>query len=143
MTALRSHKEEKRYIALRKVTTDGCPFCNLTPKNPTFIEETPNFVVVSNNFPYSLWEGQGVVEHLMVVPKKHITSLKALSIAESKEYLDILTKYEESDYNIYTRSQNSVTRTVSHHHTHFIKLDHKKRTFLFMLKWPSYIRASF
>jgi diadenosine tetraphosphate (Ap4A) HIT family hydrolase len=143
MTALRSHKHERQYKDYRKRETDSCPFCDVTPKSNSYVEETATFLVVRNNFPYTLWEGQGVDMHLMVVPKEHTNTLSDLSDAQSKEYLELLQKYEENGYNLYMRSLDSTTRTVAHHHTHLIKTDNKMRKFLLMLKWPKYIRASF
>lgn len=142
MTATRSTKEEKQYRSYRKNAPHSCPFCDISPSSPSFIEETANFVVINNTFPYSMWDGQSVVEHLMVVPKVHTNTLRNLTAAQSKEYLDILRQYEEYGYNVYTRSQQSVTRSIVHHHTHFIKTNNQERSLLILLRRPFYLRGS-
>lgn len=142
MTATRSTQEEKRYKRYLKHHDGICPFCESASQTPALTEESTNFLVVKNSFPYSIWDGQSVKEHLMVVPRKHTDSLAGLSLQQSKEYLDILRKYEESGYNIYTRSLNSTTRSITHHHTHLIKTNHKTHKLLILARWPFYIRGS-
>ena len=143
MTATRSSQEEISYRKARKSAPQNCPFCEVRVSSDSYVDQSDNFFIIKNNFPYSLWEAQGVDDHLMVIPKKHILSLKELSPEQSKEYVDILKKYEDQNYNVYLRSINSSTRSVLHHHTHLLKTDNKHRKFVILFKWPMYIRMSF
>lgn len=100
----------------------ACPFCSISIENPQYINETDNFWIIQNRFPYDTWEGQAVLSHLMIVPKVHLTSLKYLSESESKEFILLLADYEHSGYNVYARTASSKTRSIKHQHTHLIQL---------------------
>lgn len=100
---------------------DGCAFCLLDKSSPQVLSETKYFKIVRNIFGYSLWDGQKVSDHLMVVPKKHTDSLKDLSAAEAQEFMSIISEYEGKSYNIYARAASSPIKTVVHQHTHLIK----------------------
>lgn len=109
----------------------GCPFCNLkdTELNPIprkILQETTHMVVMGNMFPYQIWEHHDVLEHYMIVPKRHVGSLKELTPAERTEIMDLFSEYEARGYNIYTRATESKVRTLAHIHVHLIKIDHKK-----------------
>ena len=72
MTATRSRREEKHYKgSLHRSRNDGCPFCAITAGSNQLVEDGTAHKVIRNRFPYSLWDGQRVIDHLMVVPKKH------------------------------------------------------------------------
>lgn len=129
MTASRSRKEERHYAQhQRTVNKNVCAFCHIEKGDAQFIEETPHFKVIKNFFPYSLWDGQDVADHLMVVPKRHTDSLARMNNKEKIEYVNILEKYESHGYNIYSRAPSSSIKSVIHQHTHFIKpgIDRKK-----------------
>lgn len=99
-----------------------CPFCEISIDNEHYINETDNFWIVRNIFPYQVWEGQPVLSHLMIVPKAHLLSLKYLSESESKEFVLLVADYEHSGYNVYARTAGSKTRSIEHQHTHLIQL---------------------
>ena len=141
MTATRSTQEEIQYKIYQKKNIAGCPLCNIKPTDSKYISESKHFQVIRNDFPYSIWDGQKVTEHLMIVPKDHRDTLIGLPEAAFVEYMALVTKYENSGYNIYTRSKQSVTRSVIHHHTHFIRSGSKIR-FVLMTRWPFYVRLS-
>ena len=143
MTAQRSTKEEFDYAKYLKTKggTD-CPFCNMNTGHPQFVLETDNLKVLRNRTPYSLWDSQGVIDHLMIVPKVHTAKLGDLDAKAAAELIALIGTYEIDGYNIYARAVTSTTRSVVHQHTHLIKLDGKKRTFLFMLRRPWYFRIS-
>lgn len=140
MTATRSRREELHYKdSLRQSRGDGCPFCAITTDTERVVESGRNFFVIHNIFPYSLWDGQYVIDHLMVVPKRHINSLSALKTREKAEYVDILGQYESNGYNIYARAPQSTTKSVPHQHTHLIRLNGKRPRFVLLSHKP-YIR---
>lgn len=142
MTAPRSTKEERSYQKQRKQdVADGCPFCAIAVGHPQYVRETAHLKVIRNRTPYSLWDSQGVVEHLMIVPKQHTNKLGSLGAQAAVEYIALVDEYESKGYNLYARSVTSTNRSVVHQHTHLIKLDGKERSFLLMMKKPWYVRV--
>jgi ATP adenylyltransferase len=140
MTATRSRKEEKVYKKYLKMTDHSiCSFCPIKAGEDQFVEETKNFKIIKNIFAYSIWDGQKVVDHLMVTPKKHTDSLAAMAPAEKIEYVDIIEKYESQGYNIYSRAPASAIKSIPHQHTHLIKTEGDSKRFVFLLRKP-YIR---
>src|SRR5262245_17333500 len=113
----RYRHEQKAYDRLPKAA--GCPFCEpdnpiLNPKPRRTVKQTANFSIISNMFPYRLWEHLDVTDHLLVVPKRHINSLRALTVAERKELMDIFCEYEPLGYSNYTRPPGTVARSLPH-----------------------------
>lgn len=100
----------------------ACPFCSIRVGDEHYINETDNFWIIRNRFPYQTWESQSVLSHLMIVPKAHLLSLKHLSESQSKEFILLLADYEHSGYNVYARTAGSKTRSIEHQHTHLIQL---------------------
>jgi diadenosine tetraphosphate (Ap4A) HIT family hydrolase len=143
MTAPRSTKEEFVYRRhLKADKTKDCPFCEMQPGHPQFVRETNHLKVVRNRVPYSLWDNQKVLEHLMVVPKKHTDKLGDLGDAAAVEFIKLIDEYESTGYNIYARAVDSSNRSVKHQHTHLMKLAGKEVNFLFMMRKPWYFRLS-
>ncbi len=143
MTATRNGREEREYIRYRKTHhPKGCPFCNIKRSDGQHIKSYKYFTVIRNIFPYSLWDGQGVVDHLMVTPKKHTDRLSGQPDAAAIEYVRIVEKYELDGYNVYTRTFKSSSKSVAHYHTHLIKLDGRERWFVWKLKKPFDMRFS-
>lgn len=144
MTAQRSTKEEKLYRKYKIVhKSTACPFCEIKIGHPQFVEETDNFMVISNRIPYSIWDGQIVKEHLMLVPKVHTDRLGGIDSKHASEYLQIINKYESEGYNMYSRAPQSKIKSVFHQHTHLLKLGGNERKFLFFMRKPFYVRASY
>lgn len=121
MSVLRTKKDEKRYQAYLQTKGPGCDFCTLAEGNPQFISATTSFKVIHNRFPYAIWDGQSVADHLLIVPKEHLTSMRAFTPKQAVEYLDLVSSYEENGYHVYARAVDSVARTLPHQHTHLIK----------------------
>jgi diadenosine tetraphosphate (Ap4A) HIT family hydrolase len=144
MTATRSTHEEYLYRKQRQNEANGtCPFCSIHKGHTQYVEETRYFKIIRNRTPYSIWDGQGVMDHLMIIPKKHTDKLGDLSSKARVEYVDLIDKYESKAYNLYARAPASKVKSVSHHHTHLIQLDNKERSFIFLVRKPFYIRLSF
>lgn len=89
-----------------------------------------------------MWDGQGVLDHLMIVPKAHTDKLGGLSEQAAIEYLQLIDRYETKGYNLYARAPGSTVKTVVHQHTHLILLDGQDRRFVLALRKPFYIRFS-
>lgn len=136
--ATRSKKEEVRYAKHRKEvhSKTKCIFCDYTNKDESFISETKSFKIIKNLFPYTHWDGQGVLDHIMIVPKKHTDSLGDLSSHEAIEYVNLISSYEKRGYSVYSRPPSSTRKTVVHQHTHLIELDDQTKKFVFFLRKP-------
>jgi diadenosine tetraphosphate (Ap4A) HIT family hydrolase len=134
----RTRKEEKNYYLHRKEihSKTDCIFCDYTSKDESFISETKSFKIIDNIFPYTQWDGQGVLDHIMIVPKKHTDTLSDLTSYEAIEYVELVSSYESRGYSVYSRAQNSTRKTVAHQHTHLIKLDDQTKKFVFYLRKP-------
>lgn len=141
MTATRSRKEEITYQKHRaKKKSPVCDFCVITKNDDQFVKEGIYFIIIRNIFSYSIWDGQDVIDHLMLVPKKHTDSLSTLPKAAAEEYVKTISGYEKDGYNIYARAPSSVIKSITHQHTHFIKTHGKPKNFVFLLRAPYYIR---
>lgn len=114
------HKEYLEYLA----TIDGCDFCQTaTDPNATVLSDMQDFWIIKARFPYQIWDGCPVKEHLLLVPKRHVVSVSALTDTEKKIYVDLVGEYEEKGYVVYSRSPRAHTKSMVHHHTHFIMLE--------------------
>lgn len=135
----RSRKENKVYRThiknVHKKTK--CIFCDLKEGDAQFIKETKSFKIVKNAFPYSFWDNQTVIDHIMILPKKHVDSISSFTAQESIEFVDILSSYELQGYNIWARSPKSILKSVIHQHTHLIKPGNKRWKFLFYIHKPN------
>jgi len=141
MTATRSRKEEITYRTHQsKQKNTGCVFCHIKKGHDQFISEHTYFIVIRNIFEYSIWDGQKVVDHLMLVPKKHTDSLGELPTGAAEEFVKIISAYEKKSYNIYARAPLSVIKSVVHQHTHLIKTVGRPKNFVFLLRKPLYVR---
>jgi diadenosine tetraphosphate (Ap4A) HIT family hydrolase len=85
---MRSAKLERVYIKhLKNADVSSCSFCDINKGHDQFIEATKFFKIIRNRFPYTFWDGQGVSDHLMVVPRRHINSLTTLNDKEKMNML--------------------------------------------------------
>lgn len=134
----RTHKVQAEYRRRLDSSSDGeCAFCLITSKQPEGVVEAGELMlVIRNEYGYAVWDGCGVKEHLMVIPREHRATLAGFNEAELKEWQDLLSKYESLGYSLYTRSPDNPTKSVAHHHTHFIKLNKKRRSWLLYVRQP-------
>ena len=139
MTAPRARKEVKAYETHQKYVEPpkaGCPFCQINEKSSQLIQQTESFKIIRNIFPYSLWDGQIVNDHLMVIPVMHTDSLANLPAEDAKEFLTIVSRYESRGYSVYARAPASTMKSLAHQHTHLIKSGPKKIKGLFFVRKP-------
>jgi len=140
MTATRSRSEEENYkYYLKSVKHIDCVFCDIKKGNKDTIEETASFKVIKNIFAYSLWDGQVVIDHMLITPNIHTDSLANMRRQDKVEYVDLVEKYEKLGYNIYARAPSSAMKSIVHQHTHLIKTGGGPRRFVLLLRKP-YIR---
>ncbi|HZM64037.1 MAG TPA: hypothetical protein VFB59_02795 [Candidatus Saccharimonadales bacterium] len=126
-------KTVKKYWRRQRV--QECPFCaSATLANA--VRETDLAYVVPNLTQYDVWEGHDVIDHLLVVPKRHVKSIGELTEGERLEIIDIIAEYEHNNYSVYARGVGSATRSVEHQHTHLIKMHHKRPRFSLYLHKP-------
>lgn len=136
------YRSRKLHRANLKATkTDACAFCHLNdatinPVKRRIIRQTEHAVVVDNIFPYRIWEMHNVVEHFMVLPKRHVTSMDQLTLAERLDIMDLFCTFEAIGYSVYLRAPQNARRTVSHIHAHLIKIDAQKPKVGLYLKRP-------
>lgn len=94
-----------------------CVFCNIEE----FVLENHSAVAIFDKYPKE--EG-----HMLIIPKKHITTFFAVSederneifylIEECKEYLD--AQFTPTGYNIVINHGESAGQTIDHLHIHLI-----------------------
>ena len=97
--------------------TPPCPFCATDERE--VIEEVTAIQVVRNDFPYDYFDGKHVVQHLMIVPRRHIGLLQDFQPDEEHEYWQLMTRYHKNGYSSFTRSAIDTARSVPDHlHTH-------------------------
>lgn len=134
-TIHRSRREAKYYdlyLSKLKQQGDPCEFCLIDASDKNFLHETTHFKVIQNMLPYTFWDDHKVQEHLLVIPKQHTDTLSELPEAWAAEYVRLVTRYEKDGYNIYARPPKAKTKSVTHQHTHLIKIsDDKAKIVLF------------
>ena len=134
----RTRKSKKAYNPdskriLYKNNPDACPFCDISAIE--IVEKGKVALVVRNIYPYEYWEFMDVTDHLLVIPKRHVSSLGELSRDEKLEIIELLAKYETQGYNVYARSTDNSMKTIPHQHTHLIKTkDKRAKTVLYSQK---------
>jgi diadenosine tetraphosphate (Ap4A) HIT family hydrolase len=101
-----------------------CPFCDLDDR--TVYKDDQHSMVISNLHPYEYWDKHNVVEHVLLIPKRHVENLNELRDDEKLEIMSTMAEYEANGYSVYWRSQTNATRTVPHQHTHLIKVDNTR-----------------
>jgi diadenosine tetraphosphate (Ap4A) HIT family hydrolase len=115
----------KHKLYQQRKQTSGCPFCDPAEIDYRLIEQTDHAYLIPNETPYDVWEHHKVLEHLMVIPKRHVPHLGELEDAELLDVMRLIAKYEAAGYNVYARGISSPRRSVGHQHTHLIKIDQK------------------
>lgn len=127
----RYRRNAKKYDAH---TATVCPFCEVADWQ--LVEETADALIVRNHYPYDIWEFRKVTDHLMVVPRRHASSLSELSKEQRSAIMEYIAQYEKRGYNIYSRSHRSLLKSVpKHQHTHLIATEpHRAKIVLYLRK---------
>lgn len=134
----RARKSHKKYIKHRKYDPHkDCVFCSQDPSRLGKIhEDHKDCYVIENLFPYDIWDGCDVDDHLMVVPKKHTDSLSGLSKQAKSSIMEVVARYEARGYSIYARAPNNLTKSIVHQHTHLVKVGPRRKKILIYLYKP-------
>lgn len=117
-------------------TRGVCSFCADKTIPARTLKESETMYLVTIRTKYDVFEGRPVLDHLMVIPKRHTESLSDFTKAEKLEQMTIIGEYEVKGYDVYARSVTSVDRSVAHQHTHLIKMAEKKMKYFVHLKKP-------
>lgn len=118
----------KKQVASQKQQFGGNPPCPLCGDiaNRDIVLSTPTMCIVKNDFPYYMFDGRTVNEHLMLIPKRHIKLLDEFNTEEEAEYWDLYLKYNNIGYSSMTRPTGNDRRSIPGHvHTHLIKLNNR------------------
>ena len=119
------HFRKNRNVYKSYPKPDSCPFCDVETTAKA-VRETEYSYIIHNRVSYDVWEMRRVRDHLMVIPKQHVHSLSDLSDAAKLDVVNLIAEYESHDYNVYARAVTSKQRSVTHQHTHLLKLEPKK-----------------
>ncbi len=128
-TLHRDSEGEKIYRDYLKnhVHAEGiCVFCEIKKGSSEIVKTYPLFNIVTNAFPYTLWDSCSVTEHMMIVPARHIESMSSFTLDEVAEYHLIASDYKKKGYDLYARGLSSNMKSILHQHTHLLKTDGNK-----------------
>jgi diadenosine tetraphosphate (Ap4A) HIT family hydrolase len=128
---------KKQYLPLNNgdKASSGCTFCKEVGGSK-IIQETETMFVIPNRVAYDMFEGRRVIDHLMVIPKHHRTTIQDFTDQEKIDQMTVIGQYEPDGYNVYVRGVGSISRSVDHQHTHLIKLTNDKPKFIFFAEKP-------
>ena len=63
----------------------GCAFCILIRDGGTQVVETrQHCLVIKNRYPYDNWDNYGVIDQLMVIPRRHVVAFHELLPEEQR-----------------------------------------------------------
>lgn len=141
MAVLRKRRNQKPYDKYLAHPPKTCDFCQINEGHPQFVRATESFKIISNRFPYDYWDDQTVAEHFMIVPKAHVGSIASFTPEQAVEYVTLIGDYESRGYHVYARGVQSVSRTISHQHTHLIKGVGKPKWLVLQISKPSILIA--
>lgn len=134
-----NHYRKTLKLYKRNQKSPGCPFCKTATVEAAQCE-TSELYVVPNITPYDLWELHDVVDHLLVVPKRHVTKLNELSDKEQLAIMKVIADYEAKGYSAYARGNGFVKRSTKHQHTHLIKASNKLARFALYIRRPYFLK---
>jgi len=132
----RKRASQKAYVSHLARKNDSCDFCAFTKDSDQVVRSFRHFWIVENIFGYDEWDDNHVVEHLMIVPKRHVVSLGELSPKEAESFAKVLGTYESKGYSIYARAAQNIAKSVLHQHTHLIKLGSTRKKFKLYVRKP-------
>lgn len=116
-----AEEEYAKYLKSRKVSkiTD-CVFCdqeNMVLRN---LDNNLKYVrLIRPTAPYDYWDEREVLDHLMIIPIRHLSYISEFDDKETKEYFSLIGKYFQPQYSVFARSYGSV---ADHLHIHIFKV---------------------
>ena len=136
---VRSRSSMKRYARYTKrhAKSTNCAFCELVNHATSqVVAVRPHCLIIKNRYSYDTWDNYGVVDHFMVIPKRHVTAIGDLTQQEQRDYMAALVEYEALGYSLYARAPGNSGKTIAHQHTHLIKIDDKQKKFMLYVETP-------
>lgn len=118
----RTKADDHAYWLYKQGRKGICDLCNIKTSASKVLEDHTLFMIVTNAFPYALWDGGIVDEHIMLVPKRHVESIAAFTLDEKSEFLELLSSYDQRGYSSYGRAAGSSYKSIAHQHTHLMKV---------------------
>jgi len=133
------HRQRRTIMRYRTMANPAaCPFCRLDTAE--LIEESAHAAVIRSRFPYDFWELQPVTDHLLVIPKQHAAGLSHVSQTARQEIMEFISKYEHLGYNVYSRAEKSVNKSIpEHQHTHLFATTEQQARFALFLTKPYWL----
>lgn len=136
----RKRSSQKTYVTyLKKISQSPCQFCEFTEKSQQTIAHKKTHLIIKNIFGYDIWDDNDVVDHLMIVPKRHIVSISEMNKNEQTEYIQTISQYEKKGYSVYARAPQNISKSIVHQHTHLIKLGEKRKKIKLFLRKPHFL----
>lgn len=132
-------RSTRKHYVKHRVSDDTkgvCSFCNDKTIPTRTLSQSKTMYLVSIRTKYDVFEGRAVLDHLMVIPKRHSETLSDFTDTEKLEQMTIIGEYEAKGYDVYARSVTSIDRSVAHQHTHLIKMANKPMKYFVHLKKP-------
>ena len=112
-------------------------FCTLVRDGSAqVVEARQHCLVIKNRYQYDNWDNYGVIDQLMVIPRRHVEAFHKLSPEEQQDCLAAITDYEAKGYSFYGRAASAISKSVVHQHTHLIKIDDKQKSVMIYLRKP-------
>ena len=133
-----NHSRKARKIYNKRRSFEDCPFCGRALKEKGLIEFKYSYIV-PNLTKYDFWELYDVVDHLLLLPKRHVQHLNELNDSEKLEIISKIAEYEANGYSVYARSQDFNARSEEHQHTHLIKTTNKKMKMALFIDNPYFL----
>lgn len=126
---------ERHNQADRAANAAPCTFCT-DETWAKILDQNDTMFIVANRVAYDVFEGKGVMDHLLLIPKRHVESLDELTDAERLDSMALMGQYERQGYCVYARGVGSSTRSVAHQHTHLIRQEDRQARAMLYLKRP-------
>lgn len=139
MYHFRTTRQRYRKLNNQDKKTKACSFPSCEGDPEPITEENDTMLIIKNRVTYDIFEGRHVLDHLMVIPKRHIETLAEYTEQEQLDHMEMLGRYEKAGYNIYARGVGSVTRSVKHQHTHLIKTSNIPPKGIFYIRKPYFL----
>ena len=84
------HKYAKLNSGDKKST--ACTFCNEVAIGTNITAENETMFLIPNRVSYDVFEGRGVTEHYMVIPKRHVETVVDFTDQEKIDQMTIARK---------------------------------------------------
>ena len=118
----RTMKTQRAYNTYRMSSkfSGGCVYC---ASGEIEVEKRfDHFLLVPSKFKYEIWDDHPVTQHYLIIPRRHVMSIREFSDLEKQEYVSLLSRYETEGYSFYSRAPSDPARSVTHFHTHLLMI---------------------